>query len=160
MASEAAVILVAEDDALVRMVAHDVLSDAGYGVVEAVNATEALALLDNRPDTRLLFTDVEMPGELDGYGLAHVVSKKRPDVAILVTSGNQMPGQADLPPGARFLPKPYSPSALLEAIGELTGRSLDSDDPNSHVPLAPVNMTVSTGPLGQHTPGPVQEPEK
>ena len=110
------IILVVEDEVLLRMLAQDILVEAGYSVLDAANADEALTLLDARPDVRVLFTDVKMPGSLDGYALAHIVSKKRPEVSILITSGAHFPRQGDLPANALFVQKPYSPSVLLEAI--------------------------------------------
>ena len=148
-------ILVAEDEALLRMVVHDVLVGAGYSVIEAVSAEEALVLLDARPDTRVLFTDVSMPGSLDGFGLAHIVSSKYPDVAILVASGDCRPGSADLPPGARFLAKPYSPSTLLEAMAELTAVDAEAQPVALEMPFA-----TDATPSAQPFPTPVQEPDK
>lgn len=115
----APVVLVVEDEVLVRMLACDILDDGGFKCLEAVAAPEALALIDARPDIAVMFTDVDMPGEINGLGLAHLVAMRAPGVAILVTSGAAGPGQGDLPPGARFLRKPYSPSALLDLMAEM-----------------------------------------
>ncbi|MDB5454530.1 MAG: response regulator [Caulobacter sp.] len=111
-------VLIVEDEPLVRMLAHDVLAEAGFGVIEAVNAEEALVLLDARPDTAVLFSDVNMPGSLNGFGLARLAVLKWPRLAILVTSGKGV-GTGDLPETARYLQKPYSPSALVEAVTRL-----------------------------------------
>lgn len=149
------VVLIAEDEVLLRMLAHDILTDAGYSVVQAATADEALILLDARPDTRVLFTDVKMPGWLDGYGLANIVSNKHPDVRILVASGDHLPGASDLPPGSVFLQKPYSPSSLLGLIEDLI-------DPTPEAPRVGLEMPFSleSGPASQPMPAPVQEPEK
>ena len=152
---DAIAILIAEDEALLRMVAHDVLVEAGYSVIEAVNAGEALLLLDARPDTRVLFTDVRMPGSLDGFALAHIVSRKCPYVGILVASGDLRPRPADLPPGARFLPKPYSPSALLEAIADMAAQQFEAQPVALDMPYA-----TDATPSAQAIPTPVQEPDK
>ena len=72
------VILLVEDEVLVRMVAADVLSDAGFTVLESASAEEALMLLETRPDVQVLFTDVNMPGALDGLGLAQAVHDRSP----------------------------------------------------------------------------------
>ena len=109
-------ILVVEDEAIVRMVTADVLGEAGYNVIEAVNASEALELLDARPDVSLMLTDVKMPGELDGYTLSRLVGMKYPAIGIIVISGDTPPGESDLPQGARFLAKPLLPSVLLDAV--------------------------------------------
>src|SRR3954469_7202041 len=82
------VILLVEDEVLVRMVAADVLSDAGFTVLESTNAEEALRLLETRPDVQVLFTDVNMPGALDGLGLAQTVHERSPEVGILIGSGH------------------------------------------------------------------------
>ncbi len=119
------VILLVEDEALVRMVNADILMDAGYNVIDAANASDALELLDARPDVRLMITDVRMPGELDGYGLSRIVTKKNPGLRVLVISGDSPPGEADLPPGVPFLIKPLSPSALLRAVRDLLGTGAD-----------------------------------
>jgi len=116
-------VLVVEDEVLVRMLACDILDDGGFKSLEAVSASEALALIDARPDIGVMFTDVDMPGEINGLGLAHLVAMRAPAVGILVTSGAAEPGQGDLPPGARFLRKPYSPSALLDVIADMLAAS-------------------------------------
>jgi len=112
-------ILVAEDEPLVRMIATDLLEDAGFKVIEAVNAIEAVTLLEARPDVRVLFTDIEMPvpdSTMDGVMLAHLASKRWPQLGIIVTSGRVFPAEGDLPAGAKFIPKPYLPSVLLHHI--------------------------------------------
>ena len=101
---------------LVRMIAAEVLSDAGFTVIESANAEEALTVLEARPDVRVLFTDVNMPGPLDGLGLVQVMHKRWPEISILIGSGRIRLGPEELPPGARFIPKPYAPSALAEAV--------------------------------------------
>ena len=117
------VVLVVEDEALVRMLATDVLSDAGYRVIEAVNAEEALTLLSARPDVSVMVTDVNMPGSLDGFGLARLVSVSWPKIGIIVVSGRLRLGPGDLPPGARYCAKPYSPSLLLRFVQEALSAS-------------------------------------
>ena len=110
------VILLVEDDVLVRMVAADVLEDAGFTVLESTNAEEALRLLETRPDVQVLFTDVNMPGALDGLGLAQTVHERSPGVGILIGSGRVRPDLGELPPGTRFIAKPYAPAALTDAV--------------------------------------------
>src|SRR5215207_7525329 len=80
---------------------------------------EALAVLQTRPDVRVLFTDVNMPGSLDGLGLAQIVHERIPEVGILIGSGRIRPLSGELPPGAQFIAKPYAPSALTEAVRAL-----------------------------------------
>jgi DNA-binding NtrC family response regulator len=128
------VILIVEDEILVRMFAGDILTeDAGYRVIEAVNADEALALLESRHDVRLVFTDVNMPGALDGFALARIVNMRLPGVRVIVTSGHAKPNAGDLTEGTRFLPKPYAPSALIamvqEMLDETAAPTMASPDP-------------------------------
>jgi two-component system, response regulator PdtaR len=168
-------ILVVEDDALVRMVTSDILFEAGYHVIEAVNADEALILLEARPDIRLMVTDVRMPGELSGYGLARAVNLRWPNVAIVVVSGDTMPGDGDLPNGARFIAKPFQPSAFVQTIEELLsnepvdvevdGLTADAEAglaptlPVIPVPVAPDQPTqIANGPVGLAQP--LAEPDK
>ena len=110
------VILLVQDEVLVRMVAADVLEDAGFTVLESTNAEEALRLLETRPDVQVLFTDVNMPGALDGLGLAQTVHERSPGVGILIGSGRVRPDLGELPPGTRFIAKPYASSALTDAV--------------------------------------------
>jgi CheY-like chemotaxis protein len=99
------------------MFAADLLrEEAGFKVIEAVNADEALTVLEATADVRALVTDVEMPGSLDGFTLARLVSKAWPQIGIVVVSARSGPGPNDLPPGARFVAKPYSTTALIDAV--------------------------------------------
>lgn len=116
-----AVVLVAEDEALVRMLATDVLEDAGYEVVETRNAAEALARLQERADVRAVFSDIEMPPGMNGLELARAVRERWPGMAILIASGKMRPGPEELPPGARFIPKPYEPDVVVRALRAMVG---------------------------------------
>ena len=113
------VVLVVEDEVLVRMLACDVLTDGGHHPIEAVNAEEALVLIEARPDIGVMFTDVDMPGEINGLGLARLVAMRRPDLPIIVTTGAAEILPGDMPPQAQLLTKPYSPSALLAMIADI-----------------------------------------
>jgi CheY-like chemotaxis protein len=97
------VVLVVEDDALLRLDAADQLEGAGFEVVEAANAAQALQVMKTRPDVRVLFTDVEMPGPLDGMELARKVHEQWPNVQLLITSGNKRPAKADIADHGHFL---------------------------------------------------------
>ncbi|WP_162237256.1 response regulator [Sphingomonas sp. Leaf242] len=110
------VILIVDDDALVRVHSNLALEDAGYEVVEATNAADALVKLKERPDIAALFTDVRMPGALNGIDLAHAVHAQRPDIAILVTSGADNGASSALPAAARFLQKPYTKAQLSQML--------------------------------------------
>lgn len=109
-------ILVVEDEPLVRLILTEILSEAGYRVIEAANADEALLLLDARPDTRLMITDVRMPGSLDGFALARLAVRRWPGIGVIVTSGHALPDEGDLPARAAFLSKPWQPAALIEQV--------------------------------------------
>ena len=110
------VILVVDDDALVRVHSNLALADAGYEVVEASNAADALVKLEERPDIAALFTDVRMPGALDGIDLANAVHAQRPDIAIVVTSGADNGATAAIPAAAQFVAKPYTGAQLSRLL--------------------------------------------
>src|SRR6202012_5184066 len=99
-------VLVVEDEALVRMYAADVLEDAGYEVIEAGNAEQALAQLEARPDIEGMFTDINMPGDMDGFALPREVFRRRPDVHLILTSGRMRLDRTAVPDVAAFVPKP------------------------------------------------------
>ncbi|KAA2241134.1 response regulator [Salinarimonas soli] len=111
------VVLLVEDETLVRVFTTELLTDdGGFKVVGATNADEALTILRARRDVRVLFTDITMPGSIDGLQLAHVVHTQWPGLPIIVTSARCPDGP--LPNGARFLAKPYLPHVLIETIRE------------------------------------------
>ncbi len=113
--------LFVEDEPLVMMNGVDVLMDAGFEVVEAQNGEEALAAFEARGDIRAVFTDVNMPGSLDGIRLAHAIHARSPGTVIIVTSGAMRPAEGELPPEARFISKPYRAEALVQGISALLG---------------------------------------
>ena len=116
------VVLVVEDELLIRMDAVDMLRRADFDVIEAVNADEAIAILEGGSTIDVVFTDIQMPGSMDGLKLAAAVRKRWPPIKIVATSGVLKVGEDDLPAGSRFLPKPYSPSQIVGALRELTGQ--------------------------------------
>ena len=115
------VVLVVEDELLVRMDAVEIIEADGFEVVEAKNADDAIALLEQRNDIGLIFTDIDMPGSMDGLKLAHFVKNQlRPPIKIIATSGHAKITVDDLPEGGRFMPKPYNPNEIaVNAIYEL-----------------------------------------
>ena len=117
--SKKTVILVVEDEAVIRMGAVQMLEEAGFAVVEASNAHDAVEILENRNDVRAIFTDVNMPGTLDGLRLARKVRDRWPPIHLIVTSGLVSPSDDDLPPGGRFIRKPYDPEHVIDTIREL-----------------------------------------
>ena len=114
-------VLVVEDEALIRINSADVIRDLGFDVIEAVDADHAVSLLESVPGITVLFTDVQMPGSMDGLLLATVVRDRWPPIALLITSGKLSSPTADIPTGAGFIPKPYSPLQLKEKLHSLTG---------------------------------------
>lgn len=112
----ASTILVVEDETLVRALSVDELKDAGFDVVEAGSAAEALCVLTDGAAIAVLFTDVNMPGALDGLDLARLVHERWPDVRVIVTSGGGKVGLADLPDKGRFIAKPFSLVAMSALV--------------------------------------------
>jgi CheY-like chemotaxis protein len=114
------VVLIVEDDLFLRLNAMEMIGDAGFDVVEADNADNAIAILEARPDIHVVFTDIQMPGSMDGLKLASFVRGRWPPIKIIATSGFVNVGGDDLPEGSRFLPKPYRPDQILLTLRELT----------------------------------------
>jgi two-component system, response regulator PdtaR len=112
-------VLVVEDEPLVRTIIALTLEDAGFKVYEAANADQALGLLSECEDIRVLFTDVDMPGSMDGLELAHYAHSSH-SVWIIVTSGRRRVALRDLPPNAIFMEKPYPPSLVVNRLREMT----------------------------------------
>jgi CheY-like chemotaxis protein len=115
-----ALILVGEDEALVRMMLVDVLDDAGFKVMEAAHADEALHILAAAPDVQVVVTDVEMPrGSINGFELARRVRDDRQDIGVVIASGRVAPAPEGLPEGTYFVEKPVRPEKLLDLIRAL-----------------------------------------
>jgi CheY-like chemotaxis protein len=119
--SKRPVVLIVEDEFLLRMDAVDMIAAAGFGVVEAANADEAIEILESRPDITVVFTDIQMPGSMDGLKLARAVRGRWPPIKIIATSGHVDVSETDLPDGGRFLSKPYSSNEVADVLRELTG---------------------------------------
>ena len=117
---ERPVILIVEDEFLIRMEAVDMIKAAGFAVVEAENAEEAIAILERRLDITVVFTDIQMPGSMDGLKLAACIRDRWPPIKIVATSGLLDIGREDLPHGSRFLPKPYNAAQIVGTLHELT----------------------------------------
>lgn len=115
------VILIVEDEFLLRLDSAETIGNAGFEVVLAANADEAIAILKSRPDIRVVFTDIQMPGSMDGLKLARFVRDRWPPIKIIATSGRVVAGDDDLPAGSLFLPKPYRGAELVAALRGLTG---------------------------------------
>jgi two-component system, response regulator PdtaR len=115
-----ALILIVEDEALVRALGVGIFLDAGFRVIEAVNSDEALEFLEAESEVQLLFTDVNMPGTIDGLALARQARDRWPHIGVIVVSGQVMPKPQELPAGCHFHRKPYDPNTVVRQARELT----------------------------------------
>jgi len=111
-------ILLIEDQPLVRLMTADMLSESGHIVLEAENATQALAHLEQRSEIDTIVADVNIPGPLNGIGVSEVALARRPDLRVVLVSGSSLEDPASLPQRGRFLPKPYLPQDLEDAVGD------------------------------------------
>lgn len=154
--TKSVVILIVEDEILVRMSVADILQDAGYHVVEARDGVEAIALLEVRDDVVAVLTDVTMPN-MNGIALAKIVSERWPHIAIVLTSGALPPGvQLELPPGARFVRKPYQPDAFLREIAALVPIPRGTPVALQSIPTLQAGKLHGAGGIAQ----PLAEPEE
>jgi two-component system, response regulator PdtaR len=111
-------VLVVEDEFLSRLHAVSLVEEAGYKAVEASNAEEAIAVLEARKDIRIVFTDIDMPGTMDGLKLAHAIRTRWPPIELIVTSGHFNLGDADMPERGRFFSKPYRDQEIISALNQ------------------------------------------
>jgi len=118
-ASKRPVVLIVEDETLIRMNATAMIEADGFDVIEATCADEAISILEQRSDIRLIFTDIDMQGSMDGLKLAHFVKGRWPPIKIIATSGHAKVTESDLPEGSRFLAKPYAAATITCAIHHL-----------------------------------------
>lgn len=119
LVSKSKVALIVDDEVFARMFAAQIFIDEGFTVLEAQDAAEGLDVLSRNDDVSVLFTDISMPGEMNGIGLASRVARNRPGLALLITSGCVEPSARDIPAGGRFLRKPYTAQALTAALREV-----------------------------------------
>lgn len=113
-------VLVVEDETLIRMDAADMIRALGFDVMEAADADRAIGLLESVPDITVLFTDVQMPGSMDGLALASVARDRWPPISLLITSGQSGPPAGDMMPArAQFISKPYSALQLKDQLHSL-----------------------------------------
>lgn len=118
--SEKVVVLIVEDELLTRMAVADTVEAAGFEVIEAGNADEAVRILESRSDVRIIFTDIDMPGSMDGIKLAIAVRGRWPPIAIVLTSGHRRVTLGDLPAGSVFIAKPYADEQVVGTLRQLT----------------------------------------
>jgi CheY-like chemotaxis protein len=112
------VVLLVEDDPLILIHSTMALEDAGYEVVAAIDGEAALAEVARRDDIVALFTDVELPGAVDGVAVAVAMRRAHPAASIVVTSGKHPPDQGDIPDGGRFMTKPYTAAQMRRALAD------------------------------------------
>ena len=116
------VVLVVEDELMLRMRAVDIVQDAGFESVEAISADEAMAILESRDDITCLFTDIQMPGSMDGLKLAHVTHARWPHIKIILVSGQIAVTDTDKPEDSRFFPKPLEIEQMVTELKEMVGK--------------------------------------
>src|SRR4051812_23397934 len=114
-------VLIVEDEMVLRMRAVDIVEDAGFRAVEAVNADQAMSILESRSDISLLFTDIQMPGSMDGLKLAHAVHDRWPAIKIILVSGQVNPTDAERPADSRFFGKPLSVEQMITELQAMVG---------------------------------------
>lgn len=118
MRVQRSVVLVVDDEPLIRFNAVEMVREAGFDVIDVANADEAIALLERRFDITLVFTDIQMPGSMDGLKLAAAVRDRWPPIRIVATSGNLRASADDLPRGSHFIAKPYTSDQLAMVLRE------------------------------------------
>ena len=119
MSNKRRVVLIVEDEFLIRINAVEMIEDSGCDVIEAGNADEAIAILETRPDIHIVLTDIQMPGSMDGLKLAHYVRHRWPPIKIVAVSGHHVFRDNDLPDGSLFLQKPYNSGQVAAALGQI-----------------------------------------
>ena len=117
------VVLVVEDHPLIRLSALDLVNTAGFEAIGAQSADEAIAILETRSDIHLVFTDVEMPGTMDGLKLAHYIRNRWPPVQLIVVSGRAKLDETMLPANSKFFPKPYNDNVIVAELNRLLAQS-------------------------------------
>jgi two-component sensor histidine kinase/DNA-binding response OmpR family regulator len=114
-------VLIVEDEMILRMRAVDIVEDAGFNPVEAVNADQAISILESRSDISLLFTDIQMPGSIDGLTLAHAVHDRWPSIKIILVSGQVKPSDSERPANSRFFGKPLGVEQMIAELQAMVG---------------------------------------
>lgn len=121
--SAAPVVLVVEDEMLLRMRTVDMVEDAGFTSLEAVDADEAVSILESRSDIAMLITDIQMPGSMDGVMLAHAVHQRWPPIRIILVSGHVPRSSIDIPADSRFFAKPLETEDIVAEMKNLIARA-------------------------------------
>ena len=123
------IILIVDDDPFLRMLAVEFVNEAGFETLEACDADQAIAMLESCSKIAVLFTDINMPGSMDGLKLASVVSDRWPAIEILIASARVPLRKSDLPPNSRFLRKPYRRAAMIAELHSLVGHAVHLTQP-------------------------------
>src|SRR5256885_15673847 len=129
-------VLIVEDEMILRMRAVDIVQDAGFRSVEAVNADQAISILESRSDISILFTDIQMPGTMDGLKLAHAVHDRWPSIKIILVSGQVRPSDEDQPADSRFFGKPLEMKHMIAQLKEMVGVGALKVVPTAAIPMA------------------------
>ncbi len=137
-------VLVVEDEMVLRMRAVDIVEDAGFTAVEAVNADEALSILESRSDISLLFSDIQMPGSMDGLKLAHAVHHRWPSIKIILVSGQVKVASAETPEDSRFFGKPLEVKQMIAELQAMMGSGALKILPEEAIPLAAEALAETT----------------
>jgi two-component system, response regulator PdtaR len=145
MSNRKTVVLVVEDNPLIRMGAVDLMTSAGFEPLEASDADEAIRILESRPDIHLVFTDVGMPGTMDGIKLSHCIRDRWPPVKLIVTSGKMTVDENHLPVGAKLFPKPYNESSIVEAMRGMLPKAKWQHPPTSEIGLGAFTTVHRSG---------------
>ena len=148
-------VLVVEDEMVLRMRAVDIVEDAGFTAVQAVNADEALAILESRSDISLLFSDIQIPGSMDGLKLAHAVHDRWPSIKIILVSGQVKLSDTDKPADSRFFGKPLEMKQMITELQEMVGAGALKIIPDAAIPH--VVVSLGTAPATQHGRSAAQE---
>jgi len=110
------IIVIVEDELITGEYLSDILTEKGYSVIAVANADEAIAMLETRSDVRMLITDINMPGPMNGLNLAATVRERWPKIKIIITTGAQRPKIEEVPTGSLYLKKPYTPGSVMAAV--------------------------------------------
>jgi two-component sensor histidine kinase len=124
-------VLIVEDEMLLRMRAVNIVEDAGFCPIEAINADEAISILETRSDISLLFTDIQMPGSMDGLKLARVVHQRWPAIKIILVSGQVTPSDDERPLDSRFFGKPLSMQRMVSEMQSIVSSESEVQQPRS-----------------------------
>jgi two-component sensor histidine kinase len=146
--SPVANVLVVEDEMILRLRAVDIVEDAGFNPVEAINADQAISILESRSDISLLFTDIQMPGSIDGLKLAHAVHDRWPSIKIILVSGQVKPSDLERPANSRFFTKPLGVGQMVSELQDMVGAGALRIVPNTSI-LPKHEAIMSASPLSR-----------